>query len=93
MWFTKKYKIEDIQHLSRALLQDREKYRIAIIDDQNFTLIKSIEQHGFDITHFFDVENISDLKRYDIIISDIQGVGKKFGSEYEGGYLIKEIRE
>lgn len=91
MWFIKKHKIEDIQHLSRALLLERDKYKIAIIDDQNPPLIKSIEQHGFKITHYSDINTISEIKRYDIIISDIQGVGKKFGSEFEGGHLIREI--
>lgn len=93
MWFlSKKYKIEDIQHLSRTLLQERDKYRIAFIDDQNPPLIKAIEKHGFDLTHFQDISNVNEIKKYDIVICDIQGVGKSFGSEFEGGHLIKEIR-
>lgn len=31
------------------------------------------------------------MVKFDIIICDIQGVGKNFGSKYEGGHLIKEI--
>ena len=93
MWsFSKKYKIEDIQHLSRTLLQERDKYRIVFIDDQNPPLIKAIEKHGFDLTHFQDISNVNEIKKYDIVICDIQGVGKSFGSEFEGGHLIKEIR-
>ncbi|NAT79255.1 hypothetical protein CWD78_17720 [Dickeya dadantii] len=30
---------------------------------------------------------------YPIIICDIKGVGKSFGSNYEGGYVIEQIRQ
>lgn len=93
MWLLRKYKIEDIQNLSKSLLQTRDSYRIAIIDDQkSLPLVKSIEQHDFSIKHFLDVKSLDELTRFDIIISDIEGVGIKFGSSFEGGHLIKEIR-
>lgn len=93
MWFKKIYKIEDIKNLSKSLIQTRDNYRIAIIDDQkNLPLAKSLEQHDFFVKHYLDIKSLDELIKYDIIVSDIEGVGRKFGSVYQGGHLIKEIR-
>ena len=93
MWFEKKYKIEDLQNLSKSLVQPRDSYKIAVIDDQkNLQLVKSLEQHDFFIKHYLDIKSLDEVIKYDIIVSDIEGVGKKFGSIFEGGHLIKEIR-
>ncbi|HMG16869.1 MAG TPA: hypothetical protein VK590_15540 [Saprospiraceae bacterium] len=90
--FRKNYTIKDLQEIITLIGVNRDNFRIAIIDDQKIGLIKSLRQHSYRIDHFNDVINFDVLAKYDIIICDIQGVGKSLGSKYEGGHLIKEIR-
>ena len=54
-------------------------------------MIDILQRHKFDIDKFDDIENIESLNAYDIILCDIQGVGTKFNTSYQGAYLVKEI--
>ena len=93
MLWEKKYALIDLREIINSLNIDRNETRIAIIDDQNIALIPKIKKHSYNITHFKDIENINDLQKFKVIICDIQGVGKKFGSKYEGAHLISEIKK
>ena len=92
MLWRKKYNLSELQDIINLVKIERYETRIAIIDDQNIALIPRIKKHNFNITHFKDIENIDDLLRFKIIICDIQGVGKKLGSKFEGAHLISEIK-
>jgi DNA-binding NtrC family response regulator len=65
---------------------------IAIIDDEKFRYTDILKQHKFDITELGDISDTKVVSEYAIVCCDIRGVGKKFGSNDEGGYLIKEIK-
>lgn len=93
MIWNKKYELSELQKFMNSIKIDRDDYKIAIIDDQNIILIGKLKSHNFNVTHFKDVDNIHELKKYNIIICDIQGVGKKLGSKYEGAHLISEIKK
>lgn len=87
------YNLNDLNDIVQSNLCDRENFKIAVIDDQNISLIRKLKQHGYQITHFEDIEDIDRLSKYKIIICDIEGVGKQFGSKYQGGHLIQEINK
>lgn len=87
----RKYNIDDLVTLKDKVKVDRAAHKIAVIDDNAFPLLDELRRHNFDITGFSDVDNIIQLQNYDIIISDIKGVGKKFGSKFEGAHLIEEV--
>lgn len=91
--FWQTYNLNDLKDIVQSNLCDRENFKIAVIDDQNISLIRKLKQHGYQITHFEDIEEIDRLSKYKIIICDIEGVGKKFGSKYQGGHLIQEINK
>jgi len=93
MIWRKKYELTELNDIVNSVNIVRDETRIAIIDDQNIALIPRIKKHNYNITHFKDIENLNDLLKFNIIICDIQGVGKKFGSKYEGAHLISEIKK
>ena len=39
-----------------------------------------------------DIKDINAVHSYSVILCDIKGVGKSFGSKYEGAHVIEEIR-
>jgi hypothetical protein len=90
--FSKKYTLQDLFSISNSIKIIRDNYRIALIDDQTIPLIKTLKLHSYRIDHFKDVEKVEELDKYHIVVCDIDGVGKAFGSKFQGGHLIKEIR-
>lgn len=66
--------------------------RIALIDDEPFPEVELIRNAGFNITQFYDIESFDQLASYQIIVCDIQGVGKKFGHTLEGAYVVQQVK-
>lgn len=77
-----------------ASLNNRERslFKIAIIDDEDFYYKEQLMNLGFNITKYDDVLDLNMLSSYDLIISDIKGVGKKFDSEFEGAFLLSQLK-
>lgn len=88
----KKNTLEDIK-LTNFDTSKRLNYKILCIDDQEFSKEENLRRNNFNIRTVNDIDNIEFVSEYDIIICDIQGVGKKLGSEYEGAHLIAEIKK
>lgn len=70
---------------------ERKDVKIAIIDDESFPLKETLLQHKFNIDVFHDVTSIDQFAGYEIILCDIQGVGKQFSQKYQGAYIVNEI--
>lgn len=86
--------IKDLDKPSLKLNQvDRIKIPILIIDDNDFEYLDFLKNHRFDLTYFSDIQSIESAKEYEIILCDINGVGKKFESKYEGAHIISEIHK
>lgn len=51
-----------------------------------------MENLGFKITEFPDISRLEIIADYPVIICDIKGVGKSFGADSEGAFLIHEIK-
>lgn len=82
-------------NLNSARLNKIERYnfKIAIIDDEDFYYKEQLSRLGFNITKYDDIEDLNMLSSYDLIISDIKGVGKHFDSEFEGAFLLSELKK
>jgi len=65
---------------------------ILIIDDEDVPNIEELKSHRYNITHTKDIDQIESTAPFEIIVCDIRGVGKKFGSKFEGAHIISEIR-
>lgn len=72
---------------------ERKQIPIMVIDDEPFSYLEHIKTHRFDIEYFEDIQTIESAEAYEIILCDIQGVGKKFNSKYEGAHVIAELRK
>lgn len=67
--------------------------RIAAIDDEPFSPEVNLRNFGYNIIHLGDIKSIAEVNEFPIILCDIMGVGRHFGSSAQGGSLIKEISE
>jgi hypothetical protein len=65
---------------------------IAIIDDEPFPYTAAIRKHDFNVKEIGDIKDINAVQSYSVILCDIKGVGKSFGSKYEGAHVIEEIK-
>lgn len=71
----------------------KSKSRILVIDDENFAPLHNLKRHQFKIFHMEDLERIDDVEDYNIILIDIQGVGRGFDNIYQGSHLIRQIKK
>jgi len=72
---------------------DRINIPILVIDDNEFEYLDHLKTHRFDLTYFDDIQSIESAKEYEIILCDINGVGKRFESKYEGAHVIAELHK
>lgn len=67
---------------------------IAVLDDEPFVRTAQLRTHGFQITELGgDIKSVSQVESYPIVICDVRGVGKSFGSAAEGAHVLSEIRK
>lgn len=71
----------------------RGSFKIAVIDDDDFVYEGKLRKLGFNIDKYDDITNLEMVSAYNIIISDIKGVGKHFNSEFEGAFLLYELKK
>lgn len=69
-------------------------YDIGILDDEPFLQAKNLAIHGFTLKELGgDIGTTTLVAEYPIVICDIKGVGKQFGSKHEGAHVLHEIRK
>lgn len=71
----------------------KKRTEILIIDDEEFSYLDALKRHEYNITQKNDLTDLRDVEAYKIILCDIRGVGKFLESEFDGAYLIKQLRE
>ena len=71
----------------------RQTTKILIIDDEAFTFLEALRKLQFNIEYKQDIDTLSDISGYNIILSDIRGVGRKFSKQFGGAFLIHEIKK
>ncbi|SFK58877.1 hypothetical protein [Methylophaga sulfidovorans] len=84
--------LSELKAISQTRNIDRSSVSILCIDDQGLEYENIIRNHNFNIRVLNDIEDIKAVSDYPVVICDIKGVGKKFGSKYEGGHIIEEIK-
>ena len=75
-----------------TLSELKRRFKILIIDDEEFPFLEALKKHEYLITHKKDLDDLSDAEAYKIILCDIRGVGKALGTDYDGAYLIKQLK-
>ena len=90
------YQLKDIPRKIINFSNVKPKIDIAIIDDSPFSPSRILKNNEFNLHELGDINNLSCLNRYPIVVCDIQGVGKHFSTpeyKYGGAVLITEIRK
>ncbi len=86
--------ISDLKALVRPPIGTlRAQVSIVVIDDQGFVYSDILRNHGFHITLLKDITDINAVEAYPVVVCDIRGVGKSFGSPFEGAHVISELRK
>lgn len=72
----------------------RQRARILVVDDQEFPYQALFERDGYAITKWDDVPSMSDLesRNFDLILLDLQGVGRGQSVAGEGFGVLKHLR-
>ena len=93
LFYRKVSELNGVSVLKGVTLQDlKRRFKILIIDDEEFPFLEALKKHEYLITQKKDLEDLSDAEVYKIILCDIRGVGKRFGTDYDGAYLIKQLK-
>ena len=92
--FRKLKSVKDLNLTGLKLQQiKRNQIPMLVIDDDKFEYQNILQNHDFSIKHIEDIDAIDFVHNYEIILCDINGVGKKFGSKFDGAHIISEIRK
>ena len=67
---------------------------IAVLDDNPFEPKEALLHHKFRITELGpDIKSLDQISTYPIIVCDVMGVGRSFGSNLGGAHIVQEIRK
>ncbi|WP_417371857.1 hypothetical protein [Gelidibacter japonicus] len=89
---SKKEAIHDLD--SKNLEKVKFDAKVAIIDDEEVPHMESLTNDGYNVHHFTDIVNIEEFikKGHDVLILDIQGVGKKIAGQKEGWGVLEYLK-
>ena len=95
-WFF--WRLREISDLTiKEPFLDRQKMkgeiRILVVDDKTVPFLDILKNNDYQIKHVKDIEDLRVVETYDIILCDIQGVGKKLSPKHQGVHLVHEIKK
>lgn len=76
----------------RSPAELRNKVDIVAIDDNDFHPETNLRNAGFNIKSIRDIQLISDVEPFSIILCDLNGVGTSLSTDTQGAYVIEEIK-
>ena len=71
----------------------RKSIEILVIDDEEFKPERNLRNLDFNLTVFKDISRVEQVKNYDIILCDVNGVGLELSDLTQGAFLIDEIKK
>jgi len=87
-------RLSSIGHNVSSIADAKSKTEIAVIDDNAFAPRDALLAHKFRIVELGpDIRSVDQVSTYPIVICDVGGVAKAFGSPLEGAHLVAEIRK
>lgn len=85
-----KYNLKKIKE--KNITELRKKVKVLMIDDEEYDIVELLKNRGYNVYYKEDISYALEVEPFDIVILDIKGVAKKFGSTYEGFGFAKEIK-
>lgn len=93
-FFGNPVRLSSIGQESINLDEAKSRIDIAVLDDNAFSPKESLETNKFRIIELGpDIRSLDQISAYSIIICDVDGVGRAFGSKIDGAHLVTEIRK
>lgn len=87
-------RLTDIGRVQSDVADLKRRFRIGVLDDEPFVQADALRAHGFQLVELGgDIKSVEQVEAYPIVICDIKGVGRAFGSKYEGAHVLSEIRK
>lgn len=87
--------LQDQSTFAKAHLSARDRRAlvpIGVIDDEAFSPEANLRANGYDIHVIGDVRDLSQVEPYNIVLCDLQGVGRLLDKKGQGAFLISEIK-
>lgn len=73
----------------RSIEKLRERVKILLVDDEEYEIIDILKTRGYSIYYKSDINYLIETEPFDIILLDIKGIAKKFGSPKQGfGFAV-----
>lgn len=92
--FGRPKRLNTIGQEATDLGEAKSKVEIAVLDDNPFEPREALLKHKFRIVELGpDIRSVDQVSTYPIVICDVGGVGKAFGSKLEGAHLVTEIHK
>ena len=70
----------------------RSRVPIAVVDDQPLPAKEHLRNHHYSITSFVDIEDVTQVQNYAIVLCDLSGVGTRLHEKLQGAHVISEIK-
>ncbi len=87
-------RLSSIGQEATDLAEAKSKVEIAVLDDNPFEPREALLKHKFRIVELGpDIRSVDQVSTYPIVVCDVGGVGKAFGSMLEGAHLVTEIHK
>lgn len=95
-WFF--FRLKEISDLNLEVpFLDKEKMkrdtRILVVDDKSVPFLEILKSNNYSIKRYPDITDLDVVKNFDIILCDIQGVGKKLNPTLQGVHLVQQIKK
>lgn len=89
------FSIADLNNPQNALstIDNKDKFRILIIDDEGFPLLEDFRDEGYSIRCVKHFEDLSTASEYPIVICDIKGVGTQYDPYKGGSFVLRELKK
>ncbi|MGJ8527927.1 hypothetical protein [Maritalea sp.] len=85
-------KDQGIAGYTTAIVGNRKRVRVAVIDDQPFFQLENLNTHGFDIAFVGNPKSLSHLEAFEVVACDLRGVGDTLNGKLQGAAIIQELR-
>lgn len=76
------------------LNEAKTRVEIAVLDDNPFAPKEALLNHKFRVVELgADIRSLDQVSTYSVVVCDVKGVGRAFGSTLEGAHLVTEMRK
>jgi DNA-binding NarL/FixJ family response regulator len=84
---------ETLKNWNQVKSRSKENVSILVVDDEDFSPLEPLKKNGFNIISLKDIDNISQIEPFSVVLYDLQGIGLSLNMEMQGAHLIRETKK